>query len=86
MHYTNENTTDYLFRFCNSQKANEACNVSIITGGVQEHGMNIIFPFHNTGFDYLQEDENKEAEKVGEEMLYVILYIDNSDKSRFDDL
>ena len=48
--------------------------------------MNIRFPLHNTGFDYLQEDEKKEAEKAGEEMLCAILYLENSDKARFPDL
>ena len=54
MQYTNENTTDYLVRFHNDQKVNEDCNGSLTTKGVQEHGMKILFPFHNTGFDYLQ--------------------------------
>ena len=54
MQYANENTTNYLVRFRNSQKVNEACNVSLITKGVQEHGMKILFQFHNTVFDYLQ--------------------------------
>ena len=54
MQYTNENTTDYLVRFHNDQKVNEDCNGSLTTKGVQEHGMNILFPFHNTEFDYLQ--------------------------------
>ena len=48
--------------------------------------MHILFPLHNTGFDSLQEDENKEAEKVVEEILCAILYLDNSDKARFSDL
>ena len=48
--------------------------------------MKIRFPFHNNGFDSLQEDEKKEAEKAGEEMLCTILYLENSDKSRFADL
>ena len=61
MQYANENTTDYLVRIRNIQKFNEACNGSLITKGVQEHGINIFFPFHNTGFDSLQEDEKKEA-------------------------
>ena len=47
--------------------------------------MNIRFPLHNTGFDYLQEGEKKEAEKAGEEMLCGILYLENSDKARFAD-
>ena len=66
MQYASENTNDYLIRFRNAQKVNEACDGSLITKGVQEHGMNIRFPLHNTGFDYLQKDEKKEAEKVGE--------------------
>ena len=73
MQYASENKTDYLIRFCNSQKVNEACDGSLITKGVQEHGMKIRFPLHNTGFDYLQEDEKKEAEGVGEEILCAIL-------------
>ena len=48
--------------------------------------MNISFPLHNTGFDYLQEDEKKEAEKAGEEMLCAILYLENSEKVRFANL
>ena len=54
MQYANKNTTDYLVRFCNAQKVNESCNESMITKGVQEHGMNIIFPLHNNVFDYIK--------------------------------
>ena len=84
--YVSDNTTEYLVRFRNAQKVNEACGGSLITKSVQEHGMNISFPLHNTGFDSLQEDEKKEAEKVGEEMLYAILYLEKSEKARFADL
>ena len=59
MQYANENTNDYLVRFRNAQKFNEACDGSLITKGVQEHGMNIHFPLHNNGFDSIQEDEKK---------------------------
>ena len=83
MQYANENTTDYLVRFRNSQKVNEDFDRSLITKGVQEHGMKIRFPLHNTGFDSLQEDEKKEAENAGEEMLCAILYLENSYKTRF---
>ena len=86
MQYASENTTDYLVRFRNAQKINEACDGSLITKGVQEHGMKICFPLHNTGFDSIQENEKKEAEKAGEEMLCAILYLENSDKARFSDL
>ena len=55
MQYNNDNTTEYLVRFRNSQKVNESCNKSLITEGVQEHGMKIIFPLQNTVFDSLQE-------------------------------
>ena len=48
--------------------------------------MKIIFLLHNNGFDSLQEDEKKEAENSGEEMLCAILYLENSDKARFSDL
>ena len=60
MQYARENTTDYLVRFRNAQKVNEACDGSLITKGVQEHVMKIRFPLHKTGFDSLQEDEMKE--------------------------
>ena len=59
MQYASENTTDYLVRFRNAQKVNEACDRSLITKGVQEHGMKISFPFHNIGFYSLQEDDKK---------------------------
>ena len=52
----NKNTTNYLVRFRNAQKVNEACNGILITKGVQEHGMEILLPLHNTGFDFLKED------------------------------
>ena len=48
--------------------------------------MNIIFPLHNTGFDYLQEDDKKETENSGEEMVCAILYLESSDKARFYDI
>ena len=61
MQHANDNTTDYLFKFRNAHKSNEACYGSLITKGVQEHGMKIRFLLHNTGFDSLREDEKKEA-------------------------
>ena len=84
--YANEKTTDYLVRFCNDQKFNEACDRILITKGVQEHRMKIIFPLHNNELGSLQEDEKKEAEKAGEEMPCAIPYLENSDKARFSDL
>ena len=48
-------TTDYLVRFRNAQEVNEACNENLITRGVQENGMKILPPLHNTGFNSLQE-------------------------------
>ena len=86
MQYASEITTDYLVRFRNSQRSNEACNVILITKGIQEHGMKILFPLHNTGFYSLQEDYKKEAENSGEEMLCTILYLKKSDKTSFADL
>ena len=59
MQYANKNTTDYLVRFHNAQKFNEACNGSLITRFVQEHEMKILFPLHTTGFDFLQENYKK---------------------------
>ena len=61
MQYASDNITDYLVSLRNAQKVNEAFDGSLVTKGVQEHGMNICFPLHNTGFDSLQEDEKKEA-------------------------
>ena len=69
MQYAKDNTTDYLVRSRNNQKVNEACNGSLITKGLQENGMKILFLLNNTGFNSLQEDKKKEAEKSGEEML-----------------
>ena len=86
MQYSNENTAEYLVRFRNAQKVNEACGISLTTEGVQEHGMKILFPLHNNGFDYLQEDEKKEVEKTGEEILCTILYLENSDQAKFANL
>ena len=51
MQYANENTTDYFVRFRNAQKFNEACDRNLITKGIIEHGMKIIFPLQFTGFD-----------------------------------
>ena len=65
MQYVNKNTVDSFYRFRNAKKVNEACNGILITRVVQEHGMKILFPLHNTGFDSLQEDKKKEAEKAG---------------------
>ena len=75
MQYASENTTDYLVRFRNAQKFNESCDRSLITKGVKDHGMKIRFLLHNYGFDSLQEDEKKEAEEAGEEILCAILYL-----------
>ena len=66
MQHANENTTDYLVRFCNFQKANEAYNGIPITRGVQEYGMKILYPLNVTGFYTLQENDKKEAEIAGE--------------------
>ena len=86
MQYSNENTTDYLVRFRNAQKVNESCDGSLITKGVQKHGIKIIFSLNNNGFDSLQKDEKKGTEKEGEEMLCAILYLENSYKAGFDNL
>ena len=58
--------TEYLVRFLNYLKENEAYNGRLITGGVQEHRMKILYPIHVTVFDSLQDNENKEAEIPGE--------------------
>ena len=61
MQYANKNTTNYLVRFRNSQKVHEACNGSLISKFVQEHGVDILFPLQNTGFYSLQEYKKKKA-------------------------
>ena len=66
MQYANDNRPNYVVKFGNARKFNESCNGSLIAKGVQEHGMNIIFPLQNTVFYFLQEDEKKEAERPGE--------------------
>ena len=48
--------------------------------------MNILYPLHFTGFDVLKDHDNKESEISGEKMLCAILYLENSDKTRFSDL
>ena len=48
--------------------------------------MKILFPLHTNGFDALKDDDKKEVETAGEEMICEILYLENSDKSRFSDL
>ena len=84
--YSKNNTTDYFFKSHNSQKVNEAYNGSLITRGVHDHGMNILFLLHTSGFDLLQENEKKEAEIAREEILCAILYLESLDKARFDEL
>ena len=44
------------------------------------------YQLHTNAFDALLYDENKEAEKTGEEMICAILYLEKFDKSRFSDL
>ena len=81
--YANKNTTDSLVRFCNTQMVNEACDRIQITTSVQEHGMKILFPLHTTGFYSLQDDEKRDMDTAGEEMIYAILYLENSYKYQF---
>ena len=75
-----------MFILHNSQKVNNECNGRLIKRGVQEYGTKILYPVYATSFDALQDFEKKEAETEGEEMRYTILYLENSDKSRFYDL
>ena len=82
----NENTADYLVRFRNFQKLNKACNGSLIKKFVQENWMKILYPLHVTGFDTIPDDDKKEAETEGEEILSAILYLENPYKARFYDL
>ena len=62
MQHSNENMTNYLVRFHNYQNSNDACNGSLITRGLQDHGMNILYPLPVTGFESLQNNDKKEAE------------------------
>ena len=64
--YINDDTTDYLVRFCNLHKVNKAFNGSLISRGFQEHGIKIIYQLHVTGFDSILDDYNKESDKAGE--------------------
>ena len=48
--------------------------------------MKILYPLYVPGFVMLPDDENKEAETSGKEMLFAILYLNNSDKYRFPEL
>ena len=50
---TDDNTANYLVRFQNTQKENEACNGSFISRRFQEHGTKILYPLHVTRFNVL---------------------------------
>ena len=58
--------TNFLVRYCNVQKANDSCNGILITRGVQEYEINIIYPLHVTVFDALLDNDKKEADTAGE--------------------
>ena len=66
MQQANKNMDDYLVRLRNSQKLNQACNGSLITIVVEEHGMKILKPLHVTGFYAIQEGDKKESKTAGE--------------------
>ena len=51
--YTNENITDYLVRFRNTRKVDDACDGSLISRVVHEHGMSILYTLHVTSFDVI---------------------------------
>ena len=48
--------------------------------------MKILLPLHTNVFYSLQENDKKEAETAGEEILCEIIFIENSYKARFSDL
>ena len=48
--------------------------------------MKILYPLNVTGFDALSDDEKKEAYTEGEEIICAILYLENTDKARFNDI
>ena len=86
MQFASKNTTDYLVRLLKAQKVNKAYNGSLIEKVVQVHEMKIIFPLYAAIFYTLQDDDKKEAETAGEEILCAILYLENLEKSIFSDL
>ena len=66
MQHANKDTTNYLVIFRNYQKVNEVFYKILITRGIQEHGIKILFLLHTTGFDLLKDYEKKKGETVGE--------------------
>ena len=56
MQNSNKNTTNYLVRFRNSQKVNEVYNGRLISRGVQEHVIKILYPLNETDFDALSDN------------------------------
>ena len=48
--------------------------------------MKILYPLHVTGCDILQGTDKNEDEIAGKDILYAILYFENSDKTKFVDL
>ena len=48
--------------------------------------MKILLQLHTTDFYALQDNNKKDTEKAGEEMICAILYLENSDKYRYSDL
>ena len=48
--------------------------------------MDFHYPIYTTGFDALPDDEKKEAEMTGGEMIFAILYLENFNKAIFYDL
>ena len=79
----NEKKTDYLVKFHNAQKFNEASNGTIMTRGFQEHRFKIVYPLHITEFDAILDDDKKDADTSGEYIICGILYLENSEKSGF---
>ena len=56
MQNSNKNTTNYLVRFRNSQKVNEVYNGRLVSRGVQEHVIKILYPLNETDFDALSDN------------------------------
>ena len=53
-----------MIRLRNSQKVNKACDVSLISKGVQEHGMKILYILYVTAVDVMLDYEIKYAETL----------------------
>ena len=45
--------------------------------------MKILYPLHVTGFNVMSDNDKKETEKEGKEMIFTIIYLESSHKAIF---